>query len=261
MEYIIIYVHVEDLFTSISLWFGKVSNNIKSNKLTSWICQTVIVSEPERSIFRCKFSSLKVVADGYISDHSGFSQTQGAILMPQLGGSVKSWNQATIFRDFIILVRMVTIAAAHIERYMESWAYFQVAGSLDEMAGGSGNSTYWTSNLQKMERIQRFKCGRSTHLSHVVKWKFFDLLISVVILLMGCKLFRCCDCLHTIQKDLYLLVDIICAVVKWRFDYWILKLLWLISNDYWDFLCKSKLLQYCCEVEHATLKALLLARF
>ncbi len=40
---------------SISLWFGKVSNNIKSNKLTSWTCQTVIVSEPERSIFRCKF--------------------------------------------------------------------------------------------------------------------------------------------------------------------------------------------------------------
>ncbi len=60
----------------------------------------------------------------------------------------------------------------------------------------------------------------------------------------GCELFRCCDCLHIIQKDFYLLVDIICAVVKWRFDYWILKLLWLISNDYWDFLCKSKLLQY-----------------
>jgi hypothetical protein len=183
----------------------------------------VIVSEPERSIFRCKFSSLKVVADGYISDHSGFSQTQGAILMPQLGGSVKLWNWATIFRDFIILVRMVTIAAAHIERYMESWAYFQVASSLDKMAGWSGNSTYSTSNLQKMERIQRFKCGRSTHLIHAVK--FFDLLISVVILLMGCELFRCCDCLHTIQKDFYLLVNIICAVVKWRFDYWILKLL------------------------------------
>lgn len=76
------------------------------------------------------------------------------------------------------------------------------------------------------------------------------------------SLFRCCDCLHTIQKDFYLLVDIICAVVKWRFDYWILKLVWLISNDYWDFLCKSKLLQYCCEQsKHATLKALLLARF
>ncbi len=99
------------------------------------------------------------------------------------------WNLGIgllFFRDFIILMRMVTIAAAHIERYMESWAYFQVAGSLDEMARGSGNwSTYSTSNLQKMERIQRFKCGRSTHLSHVVKWKFFDLLISVVILLMG----------------------------------------------------------------------------
>lgn len=187
--------------------------------------------------------------------------TQGAILMPQLGGSVKPWNWATIFSDFIILVRMVTIAAAHVERYMESWAYFQVARSLDEMAGGSGNSTYSTSNLQKMGRIQRFKCGRSTHLSHVVKWKFFDLLISVVILLMGCELFRCCDCLHTIQKDFYLLVDIIPAVVKWRFDYWILKLLWLVSNDYWDFLCKSKLLQYCCDVDHATLKALLLGRF
>jgi len=46
--------------------------------------------------------------------------TQGAILMPQLGGSVKPWNWATIFSDFIILVRMVTIAAAHVERYMES---------------------------------------------------------------------------------------------------------------------------------------------
>ncbi|CAK9861186.1 unnamed protein product [Sphagnum jensenii] len=53
--------------------------------------------EPEKSIFRCKFSSLKVVADGYTSDHSGFSQAQRAILMPQLGGSVKPWNWATIF--------------------------------------------------------------------------------------------------------------------------------------------------------------------
>jgi hypothetical protein len=180
--------------------------------------------------------------------------------MHQLGGL---WNLGIgllFFRDFIILMRMVTIAAAHIERYMESWAYFQVAGSLDEMAGGSGNSTYSTSNLQKMERIQRFKCGRSTHLSHVVKWKFFDLLISVVILLIGAvNLFRCCDCLHTIQKDFYLLADIICAVVKWRFDYWILKLVWLISNDYWDFQTASTLLwavQTCYFESIATCKVL-----
>jgi len=55
--------------------------------------------EEQESMIGSKQTSNKACGfqDGYISDHSGFSQAQRAILMPQLGGSVKPWNWATIF--------------------------------------------------------------------------------------------------------------------------------------------------------------------